>query len=481
MPLSHEVERNLDDVQAFLAAQQRCGMAAPLLASIMSGQKQSLLASVQMIDDMTPASANSLISLVEAGPWDDDSKKALVLAIADKVQHAHIRANASTCTQVCTDFSLYPTRSEWDIMKDATVSRTRKVQIIVNRLQLIGLHRPSEQTRKHVASLIGMFDHASEGKEICDDIRFWLRRLKVVSSGNPLRVFPFQPQDLSEAVFAQAYKDEGPAPPGYVDTSRSSAVADRMWLRTSHGKASPNSKSTQLATNTASQPSPALPGGDGTWLMRTLFAALGANGLSSALSISGSSESSGPSTSNSLVAPTQLKITDKELDGTTPGLPPGSTLGAPVFGSKVVDRGNDDVDAFKAMEKELADALVAKTKAKKSRATEAKPKGKAKPTAKPKAKKAKAKAQATAKTKPQAKAKAKCKSTRKTATKRTAKSTVIHYKGGRIYTSKLIGGYRVMFPGEKRLDKKFRWSHYPSKPATLEHIKRQINKALRAR
>ena len=55
------------------------------------------------------------------------------------------------------------------------------------------------------------------------------------------------------------------------------------------------------------------------------------------------------------------------------------------------------------------------------------------------------------------------------------KPGTLHYKGARIYTSDLKQGYRVMMPGEKRVDVLFRWASYPSKEACLAAIKRVVD------
>jgi hypothetical protein len=55
---------------------------------------------------------------------------------------------------------------------------------------------------------------------------------------------------------------------------------------------------------------------------------------------------------------------------------------------------------------------------------------------------------------------------------------VIYYKGSTIYTSDYKGGYRVLMPGEKRVDKLFRWDRFPSKAATLTHVKTAIDEAV---
>ena len=55
------------------------------------------------------------------------------------------------------------------------------------------------------------------------------------------------------------------------------------------------------------------------------------------------------------------------------------------------------------------------------------------------------------------------------------KPGTIHYKGARIYTSDLKQGYRVMMPGEKKVDVLFKWALHPNKEACLAAIKRVVD------
>ena len=54
-------------------------------------------------------------------------------------------------------------------------------------------------------------------------------------------------------------------------------------------------------------------------------------------------------------------------------------------------------------------------------------------------------------------------------------SDTIRYNGSTIYHSEYKGGYRVLFPGEKVVDKLFKWSLYKSKKAALDHIKKLVD------
>ena len=58
--------------------------------------------------------------------------------------------------------------------------------------------------------------------------------------------------------------------------------------------------------------------------------------------------------------------------------------------------------------------------------------------------------------------------------KKPAGSGVEYYNGGTIYHSDSKSGYRVLFPGEKRVDKLFKWRDYSSKSARLAFEKKKV-------
>ena len=60
--------------------------------------------------------------------------------------------------------------------------------------------------------------------------------------------------------------------------------------------------------------------------------------------------------------------------------------------------------------------------------------------------------------------------------KKPTKPGTIIYKDSTIYSSDYKGGYRVLLPGEKRIDKLFRWSAFKSRAEALSHIKGIIDK-----
>ena len=62
--------------------------------------------------------------------------------------------------------------------------------------------------------------------------------------------------------------------------------------------------------------------------------------------------------------------------------------------------------------------------------------------------------------------------------KAKAKAGIMSYKGCTIYTSDSKQGYRVLMPGEDRVDTCFKWNKYGGKAAALKAVHVAIDKAL---
>ena len=122
----------------------------------------------------------------------------------------------------------------------------------------------------------------------------------------------------------------------------------------------------------------------------------------------------------------------------------------------VIDEADDD-DAFGNMEELMKDAAADK---KKAAATLKRP------------------AAATMKRPAAATMKRPASATKKptSATSASTKPEIIYYKDSTIYSSKYKGGYRVLLPGEKRIDKLFLWSAFKSRAEALSHIKGIVDK-----
>ena len=56
-------------------------------------------------------------------------------------------------------------------------------------------------------------------------------------------------------------------------------------------------------------------------------------------------------------------------------------------------------------------------------------------------------------------------------------SNIERYHGATIYTSESKEGFRVLPPGENRVDKLYKWKNYSSRGACLNAIKKEIDKA----
>ena len=163
-------------VQKFLTSQRR---ALPVTAyvQIEAGQRRAVLAVTDQLATITAADANTLTEALDEYNWDADAATALRTAIGTRVNAVAPHVSSShAVTQRCDHFYAYPTETEYSALRDPSCTRLRRVHIAVDRMHAIGLSRPSEHTRKHIDGVIGMYEQHPSGKDICDDIKFWLKK-----------------------------------------------------------------------------------------------------------------------------------------------------------------------------------------------------------------------------------------------------------------------------------------------------------------
>jgi hypothetical protein len=218
----------IEQVHAFLSAQQQIGLDNEFLMAMEASQAKSLVASIQS-SKLDRISATDLIKKASHGPFSAASKKQIVEALNAKVSTEGARD--MTVTQTCKSLCFYLTKSEWDVLSARSCTRLQKVKVVVGRMIAIGLYNPTEQTRKDAACIVGLFEDDIVGKDLCDDIRFWLKRLKSGHRTMGVVSYPSSPDLLEKDVYALAYGSEGPAPDGYVDLSRWSSVSGQIALR----------------------------------------------------------------------------------------------------------------------------------------------------------------------------------------------------------------------------------------------------------
>ena len=225
--MATSISERVEQVQSFLATQKKMRLDASFVDAMEATQASSLVNFIRASKIDLPE-ATRLVCKVSEGTFSSDRKQILVEAINEKL---HTKTVRECPTQTCSHLTSYLTKSEWDALASKASTRLQRVRVLVDRMRKVGLVNPTEQTRKDAAIIVGLFEDAVGGKDLCDDVRFWLKKLKGHSGGPTLFHYPPSPSELENSVFAAAYGSEEPAPEGYVDLSRWSFVAGQLALR----------------------------------------------------------------------------------------------------------------------------------------------------------------------------------------------------------------------------------------------------------
>ena len=167
-------------VQRFLTSQRRV-LPANVYVQIEAGQRRAVIAIIDQLTTITATDANNLTEALDEYNWDVEAATPLRSAICTRI-NAVLPHTAHTVTQRCDHFYAYLTETEYTALRDPSCTRLRRVHIAVDRMHAIGLARPSEHTRKHIAGVIGLYEQNPSGKDICDDIKFWLKKKTIGDS-----------------------------------------------------------------------------------------------------------------------------------------------------------------------------------------------------------------------------------------------------------------------------------------------------------
>ena len=257
----------LDQVHAFVSAQEKAGLGDKFVDSLRTSQinaVKSFLSSCKI--DLV--GATSIIEKVNKGPWTAEAKLSIIEVVNDRVAPM----SKIAATQSCLTLSAYLTNTEWDSLASKS-SRVQKIRVVVDRMALIGLFNPSEQTRKDAACTAGLFLQDIAGKDLCDDVRFWLNRKDKVRVGEVLANYPSHPKLLEKRLYDHAYANEVPAEAGYVDTSRWSEVSTQLALRKTNRMCHSGSPTSSQSSSSVWSP----PRVDTSQQLMTLFSMLLSN------------------------------------------------------------------------------------------------------------------------------------------------------------------------------------------------------------
>ena len=255
MATIESVQRHMACIQQFLESQEQLSMTNALFEEIEASQAATLVRMIGRMKRLPADEAQKLTSTLCAGKWSAVAKDRLAKAIADRVK----QSMGGNGTQECYHFANYLSNEDYEALQDPRLSRMSKVHVVVDRMIAIDLLNPSEQCRLGAAGLIAQYVPDVRGKELPDDIRFWLKeRSKQLQQSRDKEAmitdYPRLPKDLPAALYKTAYKGVQPAPEGFVDSSDHRRAMARLHLRNSRAQSKEVCSAPATSTSCAAAP-----------------------------------------------------------------------------------------------------------------------------------------------------------------------------------------------------------------------------------
>ena len=206
------------------------------LQASMTSMSQSLKDQIGRLPEVDVASAARLNDAVQhASSFSAALKAEMATAITERCTQATNSGLASKRTlQTMKDARGYFTPTDWQSFEDENITLCQKVNVCADRLMLVGMRNPSEQTLKTVVAVLAVshFPHAA-AKELYGlviDLKMAMhsRRGHDFPQRLLLTKFPLMPDGLSHELFARAYSQERPT---YKDTNGYTAMVAKIPLR----------------------------------------------------------------------------------------------------------------------------------------------------------------------------------------------------------------------------------------------------------
>ena len=169
---------------------------------------------LDQVGSLTFDEASSLSSCFGDGPWTGDQKEAFARKLGE-CANSQAAKRGRRPLQTLKGFSLYLTLSEKTLLQSDSHNLV-KLDAVINRCFLIGLHLPSESCSGHVvATAIDYGVKAPTPPEKLSVLKAFKQGLKAkvkhaVQCPIHLVTFPPLPTSLPEVIFKEAYVEEKP-------------------------------------------------------------------------------------------------------------------------------------------------------------------------------------------------------------------------------------------------------------------------------
>lgn len=215
----HELIEQLQGCSAFFASLRELTSEAAVLESH-KAMSTSLQCQIQNLSRLDAANAAKLNAAITASAFHSDAKQALAAAVTSKTMGAMASAQANhggprRCQTIST-LEAYLTEQEWQALQDTQRTTAQKVQVLVDRVILLGLKNPSEATVRHIVAVLASA-HCPDAPP--DTLHSMVLDVKVAiharahycPTSHHLTTFPQDPKDLPTDLHAIAFATAQPA------------------------------------------------------------------------------------------------------------------------------------------------------------------------------------------------------------------------------------------------------------------------------
>ncbi len=156
-----ELQHELGDLASFLATREALGGDAAATARISTSMVSSFCTKIGYVPKFDTSAALKLIQAVQATAMAQNHKDNIQKAIDDRLSGSVAQVAAqkwghgtTVCQKLLSNITEYLTQSDWDRLRDDSVSVLAKQQVITDRLVRLGIRFPHEQTIKWAVAVL---------------------------------------------------------------------------------------------------------------------------------------------------------------------------------------------------------------------------------------------------------------------------------------------------------------------------------------
>ena len=202
----------------------------------------SIVASVVSLKSLQMAEASALNKAVSESGLSDAHKCMLTTAVAQRLIDLSSPGTSKKVTQTFVHPVAFFTASDWAVLAEAYTTMLQKVNRVVERLQLLNVTNPYEETVRHlVAMLATTVQHPCDSTglhTIVLDVKAAILPLRNRSAVQQLVMYPASPDLLPQCMMTAAYSTDDP--PIFKQLDGMLAILPRILMRSTNRTIAPH-------------------------------------------------------------------------------------------------------------------------------------------------------------------------------------------------------------------------------------------------